>query len=76
MLYRPELAQDANRRTSATMDVILMLGIQRCRSSAAKATAIEAVRLLHEQLLSNWWLKLEQCSLLAAMHAACSLSNR
>ena len=49
---------------------------QRCRSSAAKAPAIEAVRPLHDQLLSNSWLKLDRCILLASMHAVCSLSNR
>jgi hypothetical protein len=31
-------------------------------ASTAKATAIDAVRLLHDELLNNWWLKLENGS--------------
>ena len=47
-----------------------------CRCSTAKATAIEAARLLHDELLSNRWLNLRGGSLLAPMHAVRALSYR
>ena len=53
-----------------------MLGINFAALAPQKATAIEAVCLLHEQLLSNSWLNLARCSLFASMHVVCSLSNR